>query len=97
MHPRSVVTHDILYFFNLFVPGLFDGHPNKGEKEDSFQNSEGKITKLKNKGKIIIRPLDRGKNTIFPLNFILIILLILISILRLTKIDPQKGVFEIIS
>jgi hypothetical protein len=44
MRPRSVVTHEILYFFNLFVPDLFDGHPNKGQTEDSFENSEGKIT-----------------------------------------------------
>jgi hypothetical protein len=78
MCPRSVVTHEILYFFNLFVVGPFDGHPNKGQMEDSFQNSEGKITTLENKGRIIFRLLDRGRNTIFPLNFILMILLILI-------------------
>ena len=59
----------ILYFFNSFTPCPFDGHPNQGQTVDLFQNREGKITKLKkNKGKITIRLLDRGNNTIFPIN-----------------------------
>jgi len=56
-------------FFNPFIPCPFDGHPNQGQTVDLFQNREGKITKLKkNKGKITIRLLDRGNNTIFPIN-----------------------------
>ena len=33
----------------------------------SFEKSEGKITKLKKRGKITIGVLDKGKNVIFPL------------------------------
>jgi hypothetical protein len=30
-----------------FLHAPFDGHPNQGQTEDLFQNSQGKITKLK--------------------------------------------------
>jgi DUF971 family protein len=53
-------------FLNSFIPSASNGHPNQGQMELSFQKSKGKITKLKNRGKITIRFLDKGKNTIFP-------------------------------
>jgi hypothetical protein len=44
-HSPYVFTDSV--FFNSFTPCSFHEHPNQGQMEDSFQNSEGKITKLK--------------------------------------------------